>query len=185
MISSGPEIAVVNYSPRFTLTEMTGSFSPSLLNAIASIHDPTGPALQDSPPFSSYDEEGDTHDLRKRQVAAPGGHRFGGNVGADPNAAAGRGGLGKHTIPWQMQHGPTRYAPMAKKPGTTITAKSASRQYPTSSYDIATTYLPIPDVQTTISATATYSTHSIENTVCFSFHPPWREGRVGRLMCIR
>jgi hypothetical protein len=69
-------------------------------------------------------------------------------------------------VPYQDQlTGLTRYAPAAKHPGTTITAKSRTRQFPTSSYSVATTYLSEPTVEVTVTATATFSTSSIENTV--------------------
>ena len=152
MVASGPEKSVVNLSPRFTLTHMTGSFSANVLNGIRSV----------------LDSSSDGGERRKRQVGAGAGGP-GGAVGAGAGAAwdhtladAGR----KFTIPYQLQTGPTRYAPMAKKPGTAITAKTASRQYPTSPYHIATTYLPKPTVSATIPAPVKYGTTSIENTVC-------------------
>lgn len=87
--------------------------------------------------------DGAHEDLRKRQVA------------------------GAYTIPYQLQTGPTRYAPMAKKPGSTIPAKSSpTPQHPTSAYSVATAYLPLPTIQATMSATRTYSVASVENTVC-------------------
>ncbi|KAF7594290.1 hypothetical protein BBP40_009690 [Aspergillus hancockii] len=80
--------------------------------------------------------------------------------------------VGAYTIPYQLQTGPTRYAPMAKKPGSTIPAnKSPTPQFPTSAYDIATAYLSVPTVQTTVSATLTYSASSIENTASPAPHP--------------
>ena len=74
--------------------------------------------------------------------------------------------VGAYTIPYHLQTGPTRYAPMAKKPGSTIPAKSPTPQFPTSAYSVATAYLPAPTVQATMSADRTYSVVSIENTVC-------------------
>ncbi|PYH41875.1 putative beta-1,6-glucan biosynthesis protein (Knh1) [Aspergillus saccharolyticus JOP 1030-1] len=68
------------------------------------------------------------------------------------------------TVPYQLQTGPTRYAPMAKKPATTIPAKSPIPQFPASAYTIATTYLPPATVQITLSASVTYSVASFENT---------------------
>lgn len=116
---------------------MTGSFSPNVMHGLDAMADPNTRT-------SGKDEE----ELRKRQ------------------AGAGATGATGYTIPYQLQSGPTRYAPMAKKPGTSITAKTATRQYPTSDYEIATTYLPEANVEITVSAPVTYSTSSIENTVC-------------------
>ncbi|KAI9036593.1 putative beta-1,6-glucan biosynthesis protein (Knh1) [Aspergillus affinis] len=79
--------------------------------------------------------------------------------------------IGAYTIPYHLQTGPTRYAPMAKKPGSTIPEKSPTPQFPTSSYSVATTYLAAPTVQATISATRTYSVVSIENTASPAPHP--------------
>ncbi|GAQ47225.1 beta-1,6-glucan boisynthesis protein [Aspergillus niger] len=131
--ASGPETSVVNYSDRFTLTNMTGSFSPTVLNGLHSAMHPT-----DS--FPSSLEDDNHEELRKRQVAGP------------------------FTIPYQLQTGPTRYAPMAKKPGSTIPPGTPTPQYPTSAYSVATTYLPQATVQMTLSASETYSVVSIENT---------------------
>ncbi|PYH95366.1 beta-1,6-glucan biosynthesis protein [Aspergillus ellipticus CBS 707.79] len=71
---------------------------------------------------------------------------------------------GAYTIPYHLQTGPTRYAPMAKKPGSTIPARSPTPQFPASAYTIATTYLPPATVQVTLSASLTYSVASVENT---------------------
>lgn len=151
MVASGPGISVVNYSPHFTLTSMTGTFSPNLLHGAHSL----------APTSASSEIE----ELRIRQAGGlePGVEGLGvrARVGARDVD-----GANPFTIPYQLQTGLTRYAPMAKKPGTSITAKTATPQYPTSSYEIATTYLPQPTVQVTISAPVTYSTSSIENTVC-------------------
>lgn len=144
MVASGPEQSVVNFSLRFTLTHMTGSFSPKVMDGIRSVLD-----------SSDYSAE-----LRKRQIG-PGG--VGGGVD-DPDVTAEA--TGQFTVPYAMQTGPMRYAPMPKKPGSTIPSRSPSRQYPTSAYDIATTYLPKPTVEATVTAPLTYSTSSIENTVC-------------------
>jgi len=79
-----------------------------------------------------------------------------------------------YVVPYTMQTGPIRYAPMQPQPGTQITAQSASMAYPTSSVSVATTYLPpATQWQTTITQSQTFSVASIENTVssltvCFS-----------------
>ena len=77
---------------------------------------------------------------------------------ADPAA-------GDYDVEYTMQTGLTRYAPMQPVPPTKITAKNTKPLYPTSSVEIATTRLPIPKVQTTLTQSQTYSVSSMENTV--------------------
>ena len=64
-----------------------------------------------------------------------------------------------------MQTGLTRYAPMQPVPGTKVTATNTKPMFPTSSVRMATTRLPIPSQATTLTATQTFSTKMIENTV--------------------
>jgi hypothetical protein len=87
-------------------------------------------------PTPTVDSEVDHNELRKRQVMAIGG------VGAAGAAAA----VDQHTVPFGEQTGLTKYAPMP--------------------FSIATTYLGAPTVQYTDMAYATWTAHSIENTVC-------------------
>jgi len=68
-------------------------------------------------------------------------------------------------VEYTMQTGPTRYAPMQPVPGTKITAKTVSPQYPTSSVPIATSRLAIPSIQTTVTQKQTHTVSSIENPV--------------------
>lgn len=72
----------------------------------------------------------------------------------------------EHTVPYGMQEGLTKYAPMPKRAGTTIATRSPTPQYPPFPFSIATTYLGAPTVQYTDTAYMTWTTHSIENTVC-------------------
>ncbi|KAK4981879.1 hypothetical protein LTR28_002912 [Elasticomyces elasticus] len=60
--------------------------------------------------------------------------------------------------------GLTRYAPMQPVPPTKITAKSPTPLYPTSAYVIATTWLPIPTIVKTVTASQTFNVKSMENT---------------------
>lgn len=104
------------------------------------------PSLNASPsalqsPVPSADNERNQHELRKRLAVDP------------------------HTIPYGEQTGRTKYAPMPKRAGTTIADKPATPQYPPFPFSIATTYLPAPTVDYTDTAYATWTTHSIENTV--------------------
>ena len=87
---------------------------------------------------------------------------------ADPAA-------GDYDVEYTMQTGLTRYAPMQPVPPTKITAKDTKPLYPTSSVDIAKTFLPIPTIQTTITQSQTYSVSSMENTVSI-----WTAARTSR-----
>lgn len=80
-------------------------------------------------------------------------------------AGGGAGAEGDYGVEYTMQTGPTRYAPMQPVPPTKVTAKNTKPLYPTSSVSIATTFLPIPSIQTTITQSQTYSVSSVENTV--------------------
>lgn len=73
---------------------------------------------------------------------------------------------GDYGVEYTMQTGLTRYAPMQPVPPTKITATNTKPLYPTSSVSIATTILPIPKIQTTLTQSQTYSVSSMENTVC-------------------
>lgn len=140
MLSIGPEAAVTNFSPRFTLVEMSGSLPEHIARAIASVKDLYAPV--------AINRTSDAANLQKRQ-----------NVGA-------------FTIPYPLQSDMlTKYAPMAKKPPSAIPAKSATPQFPTSAYSVARTFLPPPTVVTTITASETYSTHSLQNTAAAAPQP--------------
>ncbi|KAF1926367.1 uncharacterized protein M421DRAFT_67686 [Didymella exigua CBS 183.55] len=88
------------------------------------------------------------------------------------DAAGGAAGAdGDYDVAYTMQTGPTRYAPMQPIPPKTVTAKNTKPLYPTSSVQIATTFLPIPSIQTTITQVQTFSVSSVENTVAAASHP--------------
>lgn len=72
---------------------------------------------------------------------------------------------GTYDVAYTMQTGLTRYAPMQPIPPKTITAKNTKPLYPTSSVSIATTILPIPKIQTTLTQSQTFSVSSRANTV--------------------
>lgn len=76
---------------------------------------------------------------------------------------------GSFAIPYLSQSGLVFYAPMQGRPGTKITAITASPKYPTSSVQIATTYLPTPKQTTTFTLSMTLSTDSHAHTVCHLF----------------
>lgn len=81
------------------------------------------------------------------------------------NAAAGdAGAAGDPDTPYSEQTGLIRYAPMQSVPPTKITKKDLKPLYPTSSYKIATAFLPTPVPTKTITASQTFSADSMENT---------------------
>ena len=131
MISAAQGGTVINYSDRFSLSGMTGTFPPAIADAAKAITDTKGPPTQNN-------------------VA-----------GGNGAASASSGSVAAYTA----QTGVVRYAPMQGRPGTKITAKSASNLYPTSSVPIATTFLPPPTQTQTVTASNTFSTQSMENTV--------------------
>ncbi|KAK5133792.1 hypothetical protein LTR08_007221 [Meristemomyces frigidus] len=82
------------------------------------------------------------------------------------NAAttAGTAAGGDYAIPYNLQTGLTKYAPMQPVPPTKITQKSFTPLYPTSAVSIATTWLPIASMVTTMTLSQTFSVSSMENT---------------------
>lgn len=124
---------VTNYSPRFTISGMTGAFPPDVVTALGKLKstDTTGPDTQK----------------------------------ALAGAAAPAPGEGDFDVPYTMQTGMVRFAPMQPIPPTKITKKNAEPQHPTSGYTVATTFLPIPQIQTTITQSQTFSVSSRVNTV--------------------
>ena len=139
MISAGTGGTVTNYSNRFSLSGMTGTFPAAVTTGLSGLSGTSGPATENN-------------------FAAAGANA----ADAGGSVAAGA------SVTYTAQTGPIRYAPMQGKPGTKITAKSASPRYPTSSVNIAKTWLPTPEAITTQTISATYSTSSHANTVCNS-----------------
>ncbi|CAF9917451.1 hypothetical protein IMSHALPRED_003584 [Imshaugia aleurites] len=134
MISAGTGGTVTNYSNRFSLSGMTGVFPATVTTGLSGLTGTNGPATEN-------------------------------NFVAGANAAGAGGQVASGaTVPYTLQTGAIRYAPMQGKPGTKITAKNASPQYPTSSVSIAKTWLPTPEAITTQTVSATYSTSSHANT---------------------
>lgn len=127
---------VINYSDRFSLTGMTGTFPPNVQAGIKGVTGTGGPATENN--------------VNSQAGAVP---------------AAGQAG-GPYAVAYTAQTGLTKYAPMQGKPGTKITAKSPKPQYPTSSFKLAKTFFPTPSQVTTMTVSATYSVSSVENTVC-------------------
>ncbi|RDW90886.1 putative beta-1,6-glucan biosynthesis protein (Knh1) [Aspergillus mulundensis] len=69
-----------------------------------------------------------------------------------------------YKVPYPLQAGPTKYAPLAKKAGTAIATTLPTPQFPASAYIIATEYLEPGTVETTLTAPETLSITMMENT---------------------
>ena len=128
---------ITNFSNRFTLTGMTGTFPPPV---IASNQNIVG---TDGPPAIN-------------QIAAAANPAQGGSIDQ-----------GAWGTPYNLQAGPTRYAPMQPVPPTKITKTETKALWPTSSVRIATTFLPVlgTSIVTTQTQPQTYSAASHANTV--------------------
>ncbi|GAB7339911.1 hypothetical protein MBLNU457_6437t1 [Dothideomycetes sp. NU457] len=138
---------IINYSNRFTLTGMTGTFPPNVVQGIAAIAGSTaGPPTVNNVANNAAPAAGNTP-----AAAAPAGDEY--------------------LIPYQSQTGLTKYAPMQPVPGTKITATAFTPLHPTSAFTIATTYMGTPIVATTITASQTFSVSSMENTVAAASAP--------------
>ncbi|KAL3423990.1 hypothetical protein PVAG01_05736 [Phlyctema vagabunda] len=128
---------VTNFSKRFSLTGMTGSFSAAVTTALGTVSGTSGPAT-----VNAVADAADT-------VA-------GSSAAVDD---------GVYGTPYSLQTGPTKYASMQPLPGTAITATNTAPLYPTSSLVLATTFLAIPTVVTTVTQSLTDSHSSHANTV--------------------
>lgn len=84
-----------------------------------------------------------------------------------PAAGAGTTDPSGWTIPYTLQTGGIRYAPMQPVPGTAITATNTAPLWPTSSVVLASTFLPIPSQYTTFTQSGTIQVSSHANTVIF------------------
>lgn len=132
---------VTNYSPRFSLSGMTGTFPANVQSGLSTVSGTSGPATENN--------------VQKANQ----------NPGAGAGAGAGAQG-GEFTVPYTLQTGLTKYAPMAPQPPTKITrGGKPTAQWPTSAVVYAQTRLPTPSVVTTFTASQTFSVQSIENTV--------------------
>ena len=141
-IGVAPGGTVINYSSRFTLSDMSGQFSEVVQAGLADVTGTDGP--------KSDNQIANPED----PVADP--------VGASPTA-----GGPEYQVPYSMQTGPIRYAPMAVRAPSSITATGEARQYPTSGYSVwRRSGMPGPDATKTITDVFTYSVQSREPTVC-------------------
>lgn len=131
---------MINFSSRFTLSGMTGQFSAAVQAGLQDVSGTSGPAA--------------VNNILNPPAAAP---------------AAPAAGDSAFQVPYTMQTGVIRYAPMAQQAPSKITAKGNARQYPTSAYTIwSRSGMPQPDATQTLTQAYTWSYSSIEATVSSS-----------------
>ena len=126
---------MVNYSPRFSVSGMTGTFPDTVIAGLDTVTGTDGPPTENN--------------IQSNQQG----------VGNAPGTG------GDFDVTYTMQTGAMRYAPMPKLAPTKITAKNPKPIYPTSAVKYAATFLPIPVQKTTITESFTFSVNSAENTV--------------------
>jgi hypothetical protein len=130
---------ITNFSGRFSISGMTGTTPPTYEAAAKAVTGTDGPAAIDA---------------------------IANNVaGAAPAAAAGPADQAAFAVPYAMQTGLTKYAPMQSTPPTKISVKNFSPLHPTSAFTIATTWMKKPTVVTTFTQSQTHSVSSRENPV--------------------
>ena len=141
--------STINYSPRFELAQMTGTFSAAAL---------AEQKKGDRDPPESVDTTVSPNDDSPPAAAAA--------VAADGAAAK---------VTYTKQTGATRYAPMQTQPASRMTADGGPRRmYPTSSYTIFRGHgleRQRPIVRTTITMSWDYAVTSLENTASPAPHP--------------
>ncbi|TKA35090.1 hypothetical protein B0A54_14599 [Friedmanniomyces endolithicus] len=135
---------VINYSSRFTVTGMNGRTGAAQIAGVTALNGATtGPTTVNS----------------VNNGAAAGG-----------GGAAAVGGS-QFTVPYNLQTGLTKYAPMQPVPPTKITVNQYTPLNPTSAYTVATTWMPRPSIATTLTAAQTFSVSSMENTAAAASNP--------------
>ncbi|RKF54309.1 Cell wall synthesis protein KRE9 [Erysiphe neolycopersici] len=79
--------------------------------------------------------------------------------------------VGLWEIPYNLQTGLTKYAPMQPIPPTAITATNTKALWPTSFVEFAKTLMPMPSQVTTITQSQTFSVSSRTNTAAPASQP--------------
>ncbi|KAK4544049.1 hypothetical protein LTR36_004547 [Oleoguttula mirabilis] len=132
---------ITTYSDRFTMTGMTGTTAATYLTAVTALDGATA------------------------------GPALVDDVSTDTATTAAAAAADEYTVPYNLQTGLTKYAPMQPIPGTKITAKTYSAMYPTSAYTVATTYLAAASIVITVTESQTFSASSMENTAAAVANP--------------
>jgi hypothetical protein len=148
---------------------LAGSTTNGFFLQFTSVASEGGTVINYSSRFTLTGMTGTTPAAAAEAVTALGGATAGPATVNNVNTNAGAGaaaGAAQFTVPYGLQTGLTKYAPMQSVPPTKITANQYKPLYPTSAYTIATTWMPHPSIQTTLTASQTYSVSSMENTVC-------------------
>ncbi|RVX74815.1 hypothetical protein B0A52_01092 [Exophiala mesophila] len=135
-ISAAAGGTVINYSDRFTLASMTGTFPASVQAGLRTVTGTAGPV-----------------DVNNVQAAAA------------PPLAVPSAGAAEYNVPYTLQSGSIRYAPMPTKAGTKITAKNPRMQFPTSAYTVYKKVAGPPDAESTLTAPETHTVKSVEPTI--------------------
>ncbi|KAJ5696338.1 hypothetical protein N7536_006750 [Penicillium majusculum] len=190
IVLSGPHSYWSGFTSHFTLTNMKGSFSTKVTDAIKTMQPIPAitipwPTVEDDDHLIEASETTSTFNVSgltespsievALQFPTP-------TVKGEPEhnelrkrqvaAAAAAAGVGvgvaatvdQHTVPYGEQTGSIKYAPMPKSAGTAVATRSATPQYPPFPFSIATAYLGAPTVQYTDTAFATWTANTIENT---------------------
>ncbi|KIW11588.1 hypothetical protein PV08_10889 [Exophiala spinifera] len=148
-ISAATGGTVVNFSNRFSLTSMTGTFPAAVTTGLKSVTGTKGPATQNN--------------IQSAQNKAP---------AADPAVdTAPPNGNSVYQVPYTLQTGSIRYAPMPPRAPTQITAKTASAQWPTSAWTVYKSNVGAPNAITTHTEVMTFSVSSREATVAAAGQP--------------
>lgn len=132
--------SIINFSDRFSLTSMDGVFPATVTAGLRTVSGTAGPPTE--------------NDIQTSE-----------NNPAASSTAVSVGGSASFALPYSLQTGPIRYAPMPKIGQTSITAKAASMQYPTSAYTVFRTLGGPADCISTVYAPITEYFSTIENTV--------------------
>lgn len=129
---------MINYSPRFSISGMTGKFPAAVTAGLQTVSGTEGPPTENK---ILSDQQG---------------------AGNAPGAGA----AGDFGVTYTMQTGVMRYAPMPKVVPSKITAgKNPKPLYPTSAVQFAPTNMAPPPQKTTITQSFTFTVASVENTV--------------------
>lgn len=131
---------MINYSPRFTLRSMTGTFPPAVIQGLRTVTGTSGPA--------------DVNNIQAPQAGA------GAGVSSTTTIED-----SMYEVPYTMQTDSIRYAPMPPMAQTKITAKNAAPQFPTSAYTVYQKIAGLPDAVTTETKPLDFSVVSREATV--------------------
>lgn len=147
----------ITFSPRFSITGMTGSFPESIAPTVQKpINNLVGRSAQVAA------GGGAVAPAAPPAVAPAAPPAVAPAAPAAPPAAS-------FAVSYGDQTGPTRYAPMMKQPPSSITQKNTSPLFPTSSVSYAKTFLPpaaqLDGAATTLTQSAAAHVSQMENTV--------------------